>query len=810
MGKAPKTTAVQKYLDDLQPGERYAAPPMTLTPAHFQQFSALSGDDHPIHSDDDYARRCGMPGAVAHGLHLLATGATGATALSDHIHDSTLAMLGTTARFLRPAVSGDVLHREVEVLATEPKGTQRGVLRLTLRIHNQRGELLLEGEHQLLLRRRSTAALDSTAAAAPAVVEASVADGIAVIRFNNPPMNTLAHTLRSGVVGALQRAIADATVKAIVLIGGGRAFCSGAEIREFNTPKAAISPNSRELIAAVEASPKPVIAALHGVAMGGGLELAMGCHWRVASPGTQLALPEVKLGILPGAGGTQRLPRALGVERALPLIMRGDVVKSEQVSGTLLVDALIEGDLLQGALAFTHQLLQDKAPALWLRRLRDQPASQASAADDQALFAAARELAATTLHGYPAPAKIVDAVQASVQLPFEDGLKFERQCFEELVLTSESRALRHAFFGERTVARVPDLPADAPADARTETALTAIEHVAVIGSGALAQSIAAQLRHAGLTVLHIDAPAQSKATAQSLPAAIGQADLRQIDLAIEALPPSSDDPNHNTAQALAARCALLSALDARLPAQALIASHSTWLDLAALAAVTQRPQQVLGLNMVSPLWIAKDAGRMRLLEVVRTGSTDVSALLRVLQLAKRLRKLTVVERISDEASGDEASGDEAGGGQAGGGQAGAAEAAIGASMLRRYLQAGQDLLAGGASATQIDAALQAWGMRVGPFGLQQQAGEQLPASLRPAPDAAKANTAKIPNAPDDAAIVRYCLEALIDEGKRLLQTGVALREVDIDMVCLHGYGFAPYRGGPMFQATEAGLQAGLG
>ena len=793
MGKAPKTTAVQKYLDDLQPGERYAAPPMTLTPAHFQQFSALSGDDHPIHSDDDYARRCGMPGAVAHGLHLLATGATGATALSDHIHDSTLAMLGTTARFLRPAVSGDVLHREVEVLAIEPKGTQRGLLRLTLRIHNQRGELLLEGEHQLLLRRRSAAADSNASAPASesAVVQASAADGIAVIRFNNPPMNTLAHTLRSGVLHALQRAIADATVKAIVLIGGGRAFCSGAEIREFNTPKAAISPNSRELIAAVEASPKPVIAALHGVAMGGGLELAMGCHWRVASPGTQLALPEVKLGILPGAGGTQRLPRALGVERALPLIMRGDVVKSEQVSGTLLVDALIEGDLLQGALAFTHQLLQDKAPALWLRRLRDQPASQASAADDQALFAAARELAATTLHGYPAPAKIVDAVQASVQLPFEDGLKFERQCFEELVLTSESRALRHAFFGERTVARVPDLPADAPA----ETALATIEHVAVVGSGALAQSIAAQLRHAGLTVLHIDAPAQSKATAQSLPAAIGQADLRQIDLAIEALPLSSDDLNHNTAQALAARCALLSALDARLPAQALIASHSTWLDLAALAAATQRPQQVLGLNMVSPLWIAKDAGRMRLLEVVRTGSTDVSALLRVLQLAKRLRKLTVVERISDEA---------------GGAEAGAAVAAIGASMLRRYLQAGQDLLAGGASAAQIDAALQAWGMRVGPFALQQQAGEQLPASLRPAPDAAKANAANIPNAPDDAAIVRYCLEALIDEGKRLLQTGVALREVDIDMVCLHGYGFAPYRGGPMFQATEAGLQAGLG
>ena len=280
-----------------------------------------------------------------------------------------------------------------------------------------------------------------------------------------------------------------------------------------------------------------------------------------------------------------------------------------------------------------------------------------------------------------------------------------------------------------------------------------------------------------------------------MPAAIGQADLRQIDLAIEALPPSSDGTNHNTAQALAARCALLSALDARLPAQALIASHSTWLDLSALAAATQRPQQVLGLNMVSPLWIAKDAGRMRLLEVVRTGSTDVSALLRLLQLAKRLRKLTVVERIS---------------GKAGGGQAGAAVAAIGASMLRRYLQAGQDLLAGGASAAQIDAALQAWGMRVGPFALQQQAGEQLAASLRPAPDAAKANAANIPNAPDDAAIVRYCLEALIDEGKRLLQTGVALREVDIDMVCLHGYGFAPYRGGPMFQATEAGLQAGLG
>ena len=227
---------------------------MMLTPEHFQQFSALSGDDHPIHSDDDYARRCGMPGAVAHGLHLLATGATGATSLSDHIHDSTLAMLGTNARFLRPAVSGDVLHREVEVVAIEPKGAERGVLRLRLRIHNQRGELLLEGEHQLLLRRRSAAAnSDASTPASEAAVQTSAADGIAVIRFNNPPMNTLAHTLRSGVLGELQRAIADATVKAIVLIGGGRAFCSGAEIREFNTPKAAISPNSRELIAAARA-----------------------------------------------------------------------------------------------------------------------------------------------------------------------------------------------------------------------------------------------------------------------------------------------------------------------------------------------------------------------------------------------------------------------------------------------------------------------------------------------------------------------------------------------------------------------------
>jgi 3-hydroxyacyl-CoA dehydrogenase len=538
-----------------------------------------------------------------------------------------------------------------------------------------------------------------------------------------------------------------------------------------------------------------VIAALHGVAMGGGLELAMGCHWRVASPGTQLALPEVKLGILPGAGGTQRLPRALGVERALPLIMRGDVVKSEQVSGTLLVDALIEGDLLQGALAFTHRLLQEQAPALWLRRLRDQAASQAGAADDEALFAAARQLAATTLHGYPAPAKIVDAVQASVQLPFEDGLKFERQCFEELVLTSESRALRHAFFGERTVARVPDLPTDLPAD----IASAAIEHVAVIGNGALAQHLAKQFTQAGLTVLHLDAPAQS------LDAAIGRADLGRIDLAIEALSPSADAPNNNPAQALAARCQLLSALDARLPAQALIASHSTWLDLRVLAAATQRPQQVLGLNMVSPLWLAEEAGSMRLLEVVRTGNTAVSALLRVLQLAKRLRKLTVVERIGDEVVGNPAGGNQAGGNQAGAAVA-AAVAAIGASMLRRYLQAGQDLLAGAAHATQIDAALQSWGMRLGPFALRQLAGEQLPASLRPAPDANRTNITNIPNAPDDAAIVRHCLEALIDEGRRLLHTGVALREVDIDMVCLHGYGFAPYRGGPMFQAAELGLR----
>ena len=312
---------------------------------------------------------------------------------------------------------------------------------------------------------------------------------VAVISMNNPPMNTMSHGNRGFVKAAVDAANMDAAVKAVVLTGGGKVFSSGAEIKEFNTPAAVADPNLRDVIKALEDSAKPVVAAVHGVAMGGGLELAMGCHYRVASPGALIALPEVKLGVLPGAGGTQRLPRLIGVEKALDMIVTGNPVKSEKFAPGTLFEQMVEGDLIAAAVKLADEMAKKGAP---YKRVRDINIKAPSAT----FFADARAATAKAQRGYPAPVKCVDAVEASTTMAFDAGCTYERECFMELVATNESKAMRHYFFGERTVAKIPDVPNDTP--------LRAIKSAAVIGAGTMGGGITMNFINAGIPVTMLE------------------------------------------------------------------------------------------------------------------------------------------------------------------------------------------------------------------------------------------------------------------------------------------------------------------
>ncbi len=316
--------------------------------------------------------------------------------------------------------------------------------------------------------------------------EYAVHGEVAVVTLSNPPVNGLGHALRKGIVEGIARAVADPNVKAVVLIGAGNAFSGGADIREFNTPAAAAEPHLRQVIATVEDAPKPVVAAIHKVAMGGGLELALGCHYRIAAPGAQLALPEVKLGILPGAGGTQRLPRAIDVRAALDMMLSGNPVLSDRAPEGL-VDEIARGELLQDALAFARRLVAERRP---LRKLRDEPVKQAG--DAAAVFAEARQRVAKSSRGFPAPPRIVDCVEAAVKLPFDEGTKFERERYEQLVASAESKAMRHAFLAERAAAKIPDVPDATPT--------REIAKVAIVGAGTMGGGIAMAFANAGLPV----------------------------------------------------------------------------------------------------------------------------------------------------------------------------------------------------------------------------------------------------------------------------------------------------------------------
>ena len=645
-----------------------------------------------------------------------------------------------------------------------------------------------------------------------------------MITLDNPPVNGLGHVTRSDVVIGVDRANADPVCSAIVIAGAGKFFSGGADIREFNTPRATAEPTLHTVIRVVEGSGKPVVAAIGGTCMGGGLELALGCHYRIATPDAQIALPEVKLGLLPGAGGTQRLPRAVGVETALNMIVTGASVPARQLAGTALLDVISDADLMADALALAGRIATDNLPR---KRLRDIVIDYPAA---DGYFQFARNTLGAVTRNFPAPRKCVDAVAAAVSLPFEEGLRVERQLFQQLLQTPESRALRHAFFAERAAAKIPGVPDTTPP--------RRVERVAVIGAGTMGGGIAMNFLNAGLPVTLLETSVEAldkgvktirtnyensakkgKLTRDKLAQnmallhpTLSYDELRDADLVIEAVFEDMD-----------IKQSVFTALDDIVKPGAILATNTSTLDVDRIAAATRRPQDVVGLHFFSP------ANVMKLLEVVRGAKTADDVLVTVMQLAKRIGKTAVV--------------------------AGVCDGFIGNRMIEHYLRQAMFLLEGGATPAQVDGALEKFGMAMGPFRMSDLAGNDIGWRIRQRRYVEKPNVVysriadrlceqgrfgqktgagwyryeagrreavpdpivetliadyrrEIGSAPRKVAadeIVDRCVLALVNEGARILDEGIALRASDIDLVYLAGYGFPLFRGGPMLYADTLGL-----
>jgi len=658
--------------------------------------------------------------------------------------------------------------------------------------------------------------------------EYAVQGEVAVITLNHPPVNGLGLATRQALTDALAKAHVDANIKAIVITGAGKVFSGGADIKEFGLPKAFQEPNLLSVVLAIEAATKPVVAAVHSVCMGGGLELALGCHYRIAAPGCNVALPEVKLGLLPGAGGTQRLPRALGVEPALNMIVSGEPVKSElllSVPGQKLFNKMAASldTLMAEALAFAAEVA-DVRPLPLVRNL---PCKHPQG---DAYFQFARNMVGGMAKNFPAPLKCVDAVEAATQRKFDDGMRFERDTFINLMWTPESRALRHIFMAERAASKIPDVPADTPQ--------RVINAVAIIGAGTMGGGIAMNFLNAGIPVKMLEmtqgALERGVATIRKnyesqvskgklkpdkcaqrmalLSATLSYDDLSDADMVIEAV-----------FEELGVKEAVFKALDRVMKPGAILASNTSTLDINKIAAFTQRPQDVLGTHFFSPAHV------MKLLEVVRGKETTKEVLATVMALAKKIKKTAVVSGVCD--------------------------GFIGNRMIEQYGRQAGFLLDEGCTPAQVDKAAERFGFAMGPFRMSDLAGNDIGWAIRKRraverSDMKYSKTADllcekgrfgqktgagwydyVPGKRDavpsaevvkmiedhraalgitqrqiaDEEIVQRLVYALVNEGARILEEGIASKASDIDMVYLMGYGFPIWRGGPMNYANEVGL-----
>jgi 3-hydroxyacyl-CoA dehydrogenase len=644
---------------------------------------------------------------------------------------------------------------------------------------------------------------------------------VAVLTVNNPPVNALSQHVRQGLRDGVQQAIADGAVSAIVIACAGRTFIAGADITEFGKPPAA--PGLHEVLDLIENSPKPVVAAVHGTALGGGLEVTLACHYRVGVKDARFGLPEVKLGLLPGAGGTQRLPRVVGVEKGLSMMVSGDPIRADEALKSGLIDEIVEGDLAAAGVAFAEKVLAEKRP---LRKIRDLDDKVAAVRGKPEVFANFRKSVARQIRGFRAPESIIKAVEAAVSLPFAEGLKRERELFAELLTSPESKAQRYFFFAEREAAKIPDVPADTPA--------RDVKKAAVIGAGTMGGGIAMNFANAGIPVTVVEmnqenldrglgivrknyeaTASRGRITAADVDKRMGLItgttdwnDVRDADMIIEAV-----------FEEMPIKKEVFARLDGIAKPDAVLATNTSTLDVDEIASATKRPESVIGTHFFSP------ANVMRLLENVRGQKSSKTTIATAMAIGRRIAKVPVL--------------------------VGVCYGFVGNRMLHQRGQQAEKLILEGALPHQVDKVLTDFGFPMGPFAMGDLAGLDVGWRIRkgrgtksPVADRIcelgrfgqktgsgyfkyeKGDRTPIPD-PEvekiivdvateqgitrrhitDEEILQRLLYPMVNEGAKILDEKIAIRASDIDVIWVYGYGWPVYRGGPMFWADQIGLRA---
>jgi 3-hydroxyacyl-CoA dehydrogenase len=661
------------------------------------------------------------------------------------------------------------------------------------------------------------------------LVQLTKVDSVAVVTINNPPVNALSAAVSRGIAAAVTQIEQDDGVKAVVFIGAGRTFIAGADIKEFGeltAGKIICRESLKPLLLRIEDLPAPVVMAIHGTAFGGGLELAMAGHYRIAVAGSQVGQPEVKLGIIPGAAGTQRLPRLAGVAKAVEMCAEGAPLKAEDALKSGILDRLVDGDLLTAAVAFAKEVAAKPA-----RKTRQRNEKLGTPEQNGAIFAAARETARKKQRGLQAPLAAIDAVEAATKLPFEEGCKNEEELFTKCLFSDQSKALIHAFFGEREVAKIPDVP--------RETPVLPVNSVGVIGAGTMGGGIAMVFANAGIPVLlkETDQAALDRGLANiqknyANSVKRGRFTQQFVDERLKLIRPTLDFAEfagldmvvEAVFENMALKKEVFRELGRVCKPGAILATNTSSLDINEIASATSRPQSVIGTHFFSP------ANVMRLLEIVRGVGTSKEIIATCMQLSKKLSKVGVL--------------------------VGNCLGFVGNRMFGPYRREAQFLVEEGASVEEVDNALHEFGMAMGPLATGDLAGldvgwrirKENPQLQKPGlrkafiedrlcelgrfgqktgsgwykydenrkllPDPELANVirqwtseAGIPHRQISAQeIVERCIYTLVNEGARILEEGIALRAVDIDIIYLSGYGFPAYRGGPMWYADTIGLK----
>lgn len=655
---------------------------------------------------------------------------------------------------------------------------------------------------------------------------------IAVITVNNPPVNALSPGVPEGIIESVRKIKADPAIKAAVLIGGGRTFIAGADIKEFG--KITSGQKKRDVglnpvLAEIEDCPKPIVCAIHGTAFGGGLEFAMACHYRVAVADAQVGQPEVKLGIIPGAGGTQRLPRLAGIPKAVEMCATGEPIKAGEALKLGIIDKIIEGDLRKGAIEYARELAaKGEAP----RKTRDQKSKLGDEKTNAMIFKMARDMAEKQARGMLAPFKAIDAVEATTKLPFDEGVKRESELFMECLASPQSKALIHLFFGERAVSKIPDIP--------KETKVLPIKRAAIVGAGTMGGGIAMVYANAGIPVLlketkqeFLDRGLDTIKKNYASTVKKGRLTQEKMDQRMALITPTLSYEGFGDVdivveaafEDMGVKKQVFAELDKVCKADCVLASNTSTLDIDEIASATKRPQQVIGHHFFSP------ANVMRLLEIVRGKDSSAEVIATSMDLSKKIKKVGVL--------------------------VGNCRGFVGNRMIGQYSREAQFLVEEGATVEQVDRALENFGMAMGVFRMADLAGVDVGWRVKQAHkhllqpgertsgivdklyelgrygqktgsgwykyEAGKRDAIPDPEVEkiieacakesgiarrkiSDEEIIERTIYALVNEGAKILEEGIALRAVDIDIIYVFGYGFPPAKGGPMMYADLVGLK----